>query len=596
MGNNNEKPEIVDHEKPDDCEQLKKCFKKAMDEKKMVILALGDRDKDWIKDARCNEKIVMVDCKSLYDEQMKRSTSQPVCPDLSEQTQCAEDEIDKTLASLKTRIGDTPTVQKERFVNWGKTQSMEVISSSPTTKEELQKLVLAASEEGLSVRCAGRGHSWAPLFSDSNQLLIHVEDMKSDYKDGSKIRISDREKREVDIMTGATTEEFKNFQLEHKVNIPGNVVLDCVHMVSVVATGCHGVGKDVQTPGDDLVRMRVIGSDGKLRTYTSDDKEMLKAISSNLGCFGVIFDMTIKVVPEVIVKVENRYEPLKELFSKPDSLQNIFEENWSVQILWFPYNSLGLFDYDPKDDELWIRVINKKPKDTMKVKTETQTYYDWKETKDCLTAEGLSIVSSVVVENPSLTPWFAWAAFGSLKHIVFPKGPMYQELPHAVHFRQHTDKAPVNCMEFAFDFNPQRLQKIIQVVVEKVDHHEDKDEYPLNLVMEMRLMGYSDSFLSPAIIGNPAYGGSGCTFTIEVLSIVDTKGWRKFATDVGKEWMALDGVPHLAKQWDFLPGIEDHIYKHMGQHIDAFKEQLQKSGADPNGMFLNKSIRKLLRL
>lgn len=41
-----------------------------MDEKKMVILALGDRDKDWIKDARCNEKIVMVDCKSLYDEQV----------------------------------------------------------------------------------------------------------------------------------------------------------------------------------------------------------------------------------------------------------------------------------------------------------------------------------------------------------------------------------------------------------------------------------------------------------------------------------------------------------------------------------------------
>lgn len=181
--------------------------------------------------------------------------------------------------------------------------------------------------------------------------------------------------------------------------------------------------------------MRVIGSDGKLRTYTSDDKEMLKAISSNLGCFGVIFDMTIKVVPEVIVKVENRYEPLKELFYKPDSLQNLFEENWSVQILWFPYNSLCVFDYDPKDDELWIRVINKKPKDTKKVKTETQTYYDCKETKDCLTAEGLSIVSSVVVGNPSLTPWFAWAAFGSLKHIVFPKGPLYQELPHAVHFR-----------------------------------------------------------------------------------------------------------------------------------------------------------------
>lgn len=48
---------------------------------------------------------------------------------------------------------------------------------------------------------------------------------------------------------------------------------------------------------------------------------------------------------------------------------------------------------------------------------------------------------------------------------------------------------------------------------------------------------------------------------IEVLSVVDTKGWEKFCIDVGTEWMALDGIPHLAKQWDFLPGVEDHIYK-----------------------------------
>lgn len=40
-------------------------------------------------------------------------------------------------------------------------------------------------------------------------------------------------------MTGVTTGDFKKFQIKNKLNIPANVILDVVQMVSVVATGCH---------------------------------------------------------------------------------------------------------------------------------------------------------------------------------------------------------------------------------------------------------------------------------------------------------------------------------------------------------------------
>ncbi|XP_052079585.1 L-gulonolactone oxidase-like isoform X2 [Mytilus californianus] len=584
-------PVVVKHDKPSDNEQLKSCLKNALGDKKIAILELGDRDNDWIKGARCNDQqIVMVDCKALYEEQMKNPKAKHIHPDLSDQG-----DIEDRLYKLQKRIGNSPSLQIETFENWGETQAIQVISTSPTTKEELQKLVLAASEEGLRVRCAGTGHSWAPLFADSKQLLIYVKDLKSDYKDGSRIRISNRKKREVDIMTGVTTGDFKKFQIKNKLHIPANVILDVVQMVSVVATGCHGVGRDANAPSDNVVKMRIIGSDGKLQTYTSDDKEMLRAISANFGCFGVIFDMTIKLIPEVIVKVENRYMDLDELFFNAENIQKLFEENWSIEIFWFPYNSLSLFDYNPKNDDVWIRVINK---ETKAVKTATQTYYDWKEVKDYLTGEAMAIMSPIIAGNPSLTPLYAWSTFGAIKNIIYPSGTQFQELPHAVHFRQYIEKAPVYDMEFAFDLRGDfhRLLKIIQVVVNKVDHYEEKDEYPLNIALEMRMMGYSDTLLCPGIIGNPTYGGSGHVVYIEILSVVDTKGWEKFCTDVGREWMALDGVPHLAKQWDFLPGVEEHIYKHMGQHINAFKEQLNKSGADQNGMFLNKSLKKLLRL
>ncbi|CAC5357779.1 unnamed protein product [Mytilus coruscus] len=588
LGSNYSK--IVTHDRPRDIEQLKCCMEKALADQKMAILELGDRDKDWIKDARCNDQIVMIDCKALYDKQMKNLRTKHIFPDLSEQG-----DIEDKLSRLQNRLGKSPTLQIETFENWGQTQAMQVISSTPTTKDQLQKLVLATSEEGLRVRCAGSGHSWAPIFSDNNQLLIYVENIKSDYKDGSRIKISNRKKGEVDIMTGVTTGDFKKFQLKNKLNIAANVIIETVQMVSVVATACHGVGWDANTPSDNVVKMRIIGSDGKLRTYTSDDKEMLRAISANFGCFGVIFDMTMKLIPEVIVKVENRYMNLNDLFYNAENIQKVFEGNWSVEVLWFPYNSLSLLDYNPKNDDVLLRVINK---ETKKVETANQTYYDWKEVKDYLSAEALLVVSPILTGNPSLTPLHAWSSFGTLKKIIYPSGTRYQELPHAVHFRQFTEKAPVNDMEFAFDLRGDfhRLLKIIQVVVNKVDHYEGKDEYPLNVVLEMRMMGHSDTLLCPGIIGNPAYGGSGHVLYIEIISIVDTKGWEKFSINVGKEWMALDGVPHLAKDWDFLPGIEDHIYKHMGQHINAFKKQLNKSGADPNGMFLNKSLQKLLRL
>ena len=64
-----------------------------------------------------------------------------------------------------------------------------MISCYPTSKDEIQSLIQAAAAEDVRVRCVGSRHSWAPLFSDSRQLLIYVAKMQSDYSDGSRIRL-----------------------------------------------------------------------------------------------------------------------------------------------------------------------------------------------------------------------------------------------------------------------------------------------------------------------------------------------------------------------------------------------------------------------
>ncbi|XP_063418329.1 uncharacterized protein LOC134701115 [Mytilus trossulus] len=215
---------------------------------------------------------------------------------------------------------------------------------------------------------------------------------------------------------------------------------------------------------------------------------------------------------------------------------------------------------------------------------------------DWVSQEVLALISPVLANHPPLVTWTARPSFCAIEYINYPTGPILEELPRAIHFRNYIEKAPVYDMEFAFNFDKTKLVEIITVVTKKVDDYKKYGQYPLNIAMEMRVMGHSGALLCPGIIGNTEYGGSGQVLFIEVLSVINTKQWTRFCTEVGLKWMKLGGIPHLAKQWDFLPNIEDYIYKSKKIQIDEFTKQLKESNADPKGMFLNESIKRLLRL
>ena len=61
-----------------------------------------------------------------------------------------------------------------------------------------------------------------------------------------------------------------------------------------------------------------------------------------MGLFGVMTDITFKVEPMVIVKTENDFSlTVEDLFYDPDCLKKLHDDNWSVEIFWFPFNSLS---------------------------------------------------------------------------------------------------------------------------------------------------------------------------------------------------------------------------------------------------------------
>ena len=132
---------------------------------------------------------------------------------------------------------------------------------------------------------------------------------------------------------------------------------------------------------DWISSMKVVGADGKVCNYPDDfDKitlpkgvsvdDAMNAIRLHLGVFGVVVELSLDVVPMESSEVRHSYPQLGELFYGPNPrIKEVMKNNWSVQILWFPFNSLdivgGLLQgmpftdlWQPKTDEVWLRTVN----------------------------------------------------------------------------------------------------------------------------------------------------------------------------------------------------------------------------------------------
>ena len=92
-------------------------------------------------------------------------------------------------AKLQQALGPLPVILVEKFQNWGETQTSEVLSVQPRNVKEIQKVVKAASDNGMKIRCLGRGHSWAPIFANDRDICMYMRDVE--HEDGWKIKLNE---------------------------------------------------------------------------------------------------------------------------------------------------------------------------------------------------------------------------------------------------------------------------------------------------------------------------------------------------------------------------------------------------------------------
>ena len=235
----------------------------------------------------------------------------------------------------------------------------------------------------------------------------------------------------------------------------------------------QGTGWDCKAIVDYVIEMRIVDSKGTLRSFRKSDPscpnnpdandELFKAVQTNLGMFGIIYDMTFDLPSTKVVKAQNDFDmSVDDLFYNPQKMKNLVLGHYSSEIFWFPFNShtLSLFSpseiinllwssetkldknhWNPKHDKLWVRKVSELS--SYKEKDITGSHHSaFLDPLEWL-AEHISV--PLLKALPEwLTPYFTKATFEGMR--ATNPSSLTQRLPDAIHYL--TD----------FDYNGMKVQ------------------------------------------------------------------------------------------------------------------------------------------
>ena len=455
-------------------------------------------------------------------------------------------------------------VRNQTWQNWGRTARCQPeFSFYPQRVEELSQIIDFAHQRGQQVRVAASGHSWSELvMTDGILVFIHqLNKVTMDLSDDSHPRVV--------IESGATVKEVNDVLEKHGYTLPLNVVLESVRFGGLIATGSHGSGWNNSTLSDLVHTIEIVAASGQLQKFQAgvDSDVVMNAVRLNLGMFGIIYRITMNVQKSWIVRAQDQRLPIEQVL-----------ENLKEQVL--AHDNLDLFWW-PFCDQFWVKT--------------------WQPTNEEITAKprrslGDAIGSAIGARFhngliglsetfPRLTPGLSRMTF----KLTPSRGKKVVDVVEAIHYRRAIEVAKMGCVEVAFkiDAGFENVKWAIRQVFDRVKVYARLDEYPMNVVMNVRFINNSNCLLSPAF-------GEGHTCYIEILSRVHRADWERFSGEVASEWLTLpQALPHWAKEFQHIPNVIPHIKSNLSDNIHRFNQIKDQLQVDPTHMFVNPALEEI---
>ena len=457
-------------------------------------------------------------------------------------------------------------IERRPWRNWaGDVRCTPELTFEPGSVEDLAAIVRFAVGTDRKVRVVGSGHSWSALVP-TDDVLVRVGRLDRVYVDGVGT-----EHPRVVIESGATVKQVNDVLERAGLALPFNVVLESVRFGGLIATGSHGSGWHQRTLSDLVHAIEVVTAAGEIRHFERgiDPDRTMRAVCVSLGTFGVIWRVTLDVVPTFRVRAVDRRVPLAE------ALERVAE--------WVPsHDNCDLFWW-PFTEQVWVKTWDR----TEAPATAKPRASRVEAARSRVEAHVLDGALSLSRRIPRCTPMVSRSAFRNTPS----QGDKVVDVVEAIHYRRSIEITAMGCVEIAFkvendDFDGVRFA--IGEAVAAVRRWAAAGRYPMNVTLNVRFIHDSGCLLSPA-------SGDGHTCYVEILARTRQRDWHEFSAEVASAWLTLPRArPHWAKEHRHLPGIVEHVRAAYGAELDEFRRVRSELGVDPDDTFVNEAVGELL--
>jgi len=461
--------------------------------------------------------------------------------------------------------------------NWSKQFKANPVGHYfPSNVDEISQVMIDAVSNGIGeVRAVGQSHSLSSIAA-TDGYMVHTDNLNGielgPTLDSGKYGFLNYTVR---CQAGVNVETVNNFLEQHGLTIGSNIVLTCVRVGGIVSTGSHGTSINYSTISDRVYEIRIVDSNGNLRTYNEDttDPQVMSAAKVSLGTFGIVYDVVLRVEKATNVHTVSRLVDYNDVFTV-HNLKNLLESNEWLEFYLFPFS-----------DKVLTKQSNR-----------TNQTISWLQAKLLYIKYIITSLISLILATISN---IVFQAFPSALHysgrnnfIYFFPFERVQSLRYAVHYSTFIDYSlPVYNPEctVGFNNNKQGYQKVIDCVntiIEMNNSYYKRGLAPNILGINIRFTAPSSCLISPANID--------ADYILWIETIIGPKslGMDSYCNEFNQRMIYdYQGHVHWAKSWhsthtsDITLGIKPKL-----QQFLRIRDELE---VDPHNLFMNPILRSI---
>ena len=260
---------------------------------------------------------------------LRRSSSKPPSPSFPPSVELLSPSTALSLTSpIPTDIAAAATPPTFLWCNWARIHSVHpTYYHRPTSTAALQRIVAFAHQQRQRVRVVGAGHSPSDIVLCSQHLI--------DLTHYNAILSIDTTARTCTMQAGVTLSALLAALTTHHLTLPTTGSIGDQTVGGILGTGTHGTGTRCPIMSTNVTQLTLLTADGRLLPLSpTSQPQLFSAALVNLGCLGIVTELTMKAVPAFQLTVD---EEVRDFAHVVTHLESIIDSSDYPRLHWCPH-------------------------------------------------------------------------------------------------------------------------------------------------------------------------------------------------------------------------------------------------------------------